>query len=200
MNTFSFTDDQLRTISLRPVVMYGELEFRAWGRIVNSYLSQTTGTYLRLKCGNAQMEYAYVGNVAWGFVCAENVLLKNDERAKTASGQCFFIGDDSPKKALFDFMAPFLKDLGLKPLPMEVPLFLIIYPLWLLYIILGLVSYVYKVNLPYGIAAFSVIRKTFLFQYNKATDYLSYKPLYSYAESKRRTVKFFSGAQGKKMT
>lgn len=179
--------------------MYGELEFRSWVHVVNSYFAQITGTYFRLRTGNARMEHAYVGNVAWGFVCAEKVLRRNDSKARTASGQSFFISDDSPKKAIFDFMAPFLKDVGLRPFPVEIPLSLIIYPLWILYVILSLVSFVYKVNLPYGIAAFSVITKIFLFQYGKATEYLDYQPLYTFQEAKARTVTFLKTLKTKKV-
>lgn len=199
INIFMFAGDTLRTVSLRPVVMYGELEFRAWGRIVNNFVTQRTGKYFRLKCGDAEMEHAYVGNVAWGFLCAEKVLHKNDEKAKTASGKGYFISDDSPNKAFFDFMAPFLAEVGLQPFSLEIPLFLILYPLYFLSIILSLVSFIHKFNLPFGMASFAVTTKVFQFQYGNATKYLEYRPLYSFAEARARTVKFFKNLHVKKM-
>ena len=88
--------------------MYGELS--------QHYLSETAkealmfGTYFRLNCGNAIIDLGYVGNIAWALICADRALQKNDSKTNEVAGQAFFIGDESPKKNIFDFFEPMFKE------------------------------------------------------------------------------------------
>lgn len=60
-------------MSLRPLVMYGELDLlfiTAGQKMARS----TFGTLMTLQCNGVKQQQAYVGNVAFGFVCAERTL------------------------------------------------------------------------------------------------------------------------------
>ncbi|WAR02203.1 hypothetical protein MAR_008761 [Mya arenaria] len=69
--------DLFRTISIRPVVMYGELD-NAFVTIAQEMSKDTFGTLFMTNTSHVKQQTAYVGNVAWGFVCAEIKL--NEER------------------------------------------------------------------------------------------------------------------------
>ncbi|WAR02207.1 3BHS2-like protein [Mya arenaria] len=69
--------DLFRTISIRPVVMYGELD-NAFVTIAQEMSKDTFGTLFMTNTSHVKQQTAYVGNVAWGFVCAEMKL--NEER------------------------------------------------------------------------------------------------------------------------
>ncbi|KAL4224129.1 hypothetical protein ACF0H5_017582 [Mactra antiquata] len=183
--------DKLQTVSLRPSVLYGEGEFRSLGRITNTYLARKLGAYVRFDCQNGMADHVYVGNVAWGFICAEKTLLEK-KYGPGVCGSSYFIVDDSPVKSVTDFMDLMLLDIGLKPIRPVLPIWLAVIPLYIMYIILLIVSYVYKANITVGIDSFTSIKRVYIFKYEKAKQCLGYQPIYCYDEAKERTVKFLS--------
>ncbi|XP_045173791.2 3 beta-hydroxysteroid dehydrogenase/Delta 5--_4-isomerase type 4-like isoform X2 [Mercenaria mercenaria] len=181
---------ELKTLALRPAVMYGELEWRSLGRHATGFLAQKMGRYVRLDCKNGLVEHVYVGNVAWGFVSAENNF--HEGRIQQGSTGCgYFIVDDSPRTNLSAFMDNILLEIGLKPFALTLPIWIFVFPLYILYLLLSLISIVHRVNFFVGIIPFMSLHRICLFRYEKASKYLGYKPLYSYDEAKQRTVKFF---------
>lgn len=182
--------DKLRTVALRPAVMYGELDWRSYGRVVTCYTAKKLKFYVQVGCGSGLADHVYVGNVAWGFVCAETALFEDKVNDKV-TGSSYFIVDDSPRKSIFDFMEPIMREVGLKPLKPAIPLWVCLWPLYILYIIFSLVCTVHRVNFAIGTAPFLTLARRFVFKYDKASRLLGYHPLYSYDEAKSRTVKFF---------
>ncbi|KAH3891853.1 3 beta-hydroxysteroid dehydrogenase/Delta 5--_4-isomerase type 4-like isoform X1 [Dreissena polymorpha] len=189
--------DSLRTLSLRPVIMYGEEEWRTMARTLSHPFVKKTNRWLTFNCHKGSAEHAYVGNVAWSFICAENVMRRDDSAAENVCGQSFFVSDETPNTNVVDFMQPFLKEVGVEAFSWKVPIWMIIWPLYVLLAILMFVSLFRKVNLAIGLAPFVMGPKVFRFEYNKATRLLGYQPLYSVEESKERTVRFLKKLRAK---
>jgi nucleoside-diphosphate-sugar epimerase len=100
---------RLCTCVLRPVGMYGPRDKYHLGNIVGM---ARRGVSLRLGNGKARFSHAYSENVAHAHVLAADLL----RPGSSVCGQCYFICDHYPAENLFDFMAPFLRALGL-PVP-----------------------------------------------------------------------------------
>lgn len=156
----------MHTVSLRPAAIYGDLGLGPWDLSVDSFLARKTGKYIHISCGKGKLDYTYVGNVAWGFICAEKTLHTNDEKSKRAAGQCFFVTDESPKKGLFEFAGLFLADFGLKPLPVGIPLVFILYIMYFVRFILSILTLFCKVNIPLGISTVLCLSMVHLFKYD----------------------------------
>jgi len=99
----------LATCALRPVGMYGPRDRYHLGNVV---AMARRGISLRLGDGSARFSHAYSENVAHAHVLAARRLSPGSIDA----GQCYFVGDHKPDENLFDFMAPYLRALGL-PVP-----------------------------------------------------------------------------------
>ncbi|HVO40411.1 MAG TPA: NAD-dependent epimerase/dehydratase family protein [Spirochaetia bacterium] len=99
----------LATCVLRPVGMYGPRDRYHLGNIIGM---ARRGVSLRLGDGSARFSHAYSENVAHAHVLAAERLFPGSPVA----GQCYFICDHYPAENLFDFMEPFLRELGL-PVP-----------------------------------------------------------------------------------
>ncbi|XP_060607164.1 3 beta-hydroxysteroid dehydrogenase/Delta 5--_4-isomerase type 1-like isoform X1 [Ruditapes philippinarum] len=182
---------RLKTLSLRPVVMYGELEWRSLGLTVTGFLAKTFGSYVQINCGKGLSEHVYVGNVAWGFVCAE-INLYQDKVDKESIGRAYFLADGSPRTSVCSFMEDVMNEIGLKPIAMPLPVWFFVNSLYILYLILSVISIVYRVNFFVGIPPFQCLERIFLFRYKSATEKLGYIPIYSYVEAKTRTVNYFN--------
>ncbi|WAR02620.1 3BHS-like protein [Mya arenaria] len=189
-----------RTVSLRPVIMYGEEEWRSIHRAVGNYVIKKTGTFFPTTCGGGRAEHAYVGNVAWGFVCAEHTLWREDAAAAAASGQSYFLCDDSPRKSVMGFISVLFEESGYKISPVAIPRWFILFALYATWLVLILVSLVYKnVNTAFGTAPFIMMPYTLCFRYDKATKLLGYSPIFSFEEAKRRTVNFIKTYKSSKV-
>jgi nucleoside-diphosphate-sugar epimerase len=100
---------ELATCSLRPVGMYGPRDKYHLGNIIGM---ARKGVSLRLGDGSARFSHAYSENVAHAHVLAARSLAPGS----VSAGQSYFVCDHFPAENLFDFMAPFLRELGL-PVP-----------------------------------------------------------------------------------
>ena len=100
---------ELATCSMRPVGMYGPRDKYHLGNIIGM---ARKGVSLRLGDGSARFSHVYAENAAHAHVRAACSLWPGS----VAAGQSYFICDHFPAENLFDFMAPFLKELGL-PVP-----------------------------------------------------------------------------------
>ncbi|KAL4228317.1 hypothetical protein ACF0H5_013748 [Mactra antiquata] len=180
----------LSTVSLRPSILYGELEWRVYGVLCSNILATKFRKYVPLDSRQGLAEHVYVGNVAWGFVCADNKL-RDINTTSDASGRCYFLADDSPRKSIYEFMQPIMKEIGMKPYSWSIPVPLILCILYVIYFILTVIRPFYRVNFPYGMAAFKALNRTATYSYNRARDELDYTPLFTYDEAKKKTAKFF---------
>lgn len=100
---------RLATCALRPVGMYGPRDKYHLGNIIGM---ARKGVSLRLGNGSARFSHAYSENVAHAHLLAAASLWPGS----VSAGQSYFICDHFPADNLFDFMEPFLRELGL-PVP-----------------------------------------------------------------------------------
>jgi nucleoside-diphosphate-sugar epimerase len=100
---------ELATCALRPVGMYGP---RDRYHLENVVEMARRGNRIRLGDGTARFSHAYSENVAHAHVLAAEHLFPGSPVA----GQTYFIGDHYPAHNFFDFVEPYLRELGL-PVP-----------------------------------------------------------------------------------
>jgi nucleoside-diphosphate-sugar epimerase len=99
----------LATCVMRPVGMYGPRDKYHLGNIIGM---AREGVSLRLGNGSARFSHVYAENAAHAHVCAARSL----GVGSVAAGQTYFVCDHYPAENLFDFMEPYLRELGL-PVP-----------------------------------------------------------------------------------
>ncbi|XP_042522801.1 3 beta-hydroxysteroid dehydrogenase type 7 isoform X2 [Dipodomys spectabilis] len=137
----------------------------------------------------------YVGNVAWMHVLVAREL---PPRAPLMGGQVYFCYDKSPYKSYEDFNMEFLGPCGLRLVGTR-PLL----PYWLLFILAtlnALLQYLLRPLLlyapllnPYTLA---VANTTFTVSTNKAQRHFGYEPLFSWEDSRRRTIRWVQAIKG----
>lgn len=159
------------------------------GRVASMYMAQKLGAYVRFDCQNGIADHVYVGNVAWGFICAEKTILEK-KSGSSVCGSSYFIVDDSPHGSVTDYMDFMLTEIGLKPIRPAIPIWMALLPLYIIYVLLFMISLVYRVNVNVGIDSLTSLKRIYTFKYDKAKKCLGYMPLYSYEEAKAKTVKF----------
>jgi nucleoside-diphosphate-sugar epimerase len=104
----------LATCAMRPVGMYGPRDKYHLGNIIGM---ARKGVSLRLGDGSAKFSHVYSENAAHAHVRAA----RNLWPGSAAAGQSYFVCDHYPAVNLFDFMAPFLRDLGLQVPTRSIP-------------------------------------------------------------------------------
>ena len=157
-------------------------------------IARILGRYIRIDSSAGVALYVYVGNVAWAFICADKTLMKEDEKATKSSGEAYFIADDTPKRHMFDFVDWVMKDAGAKPFPFTLPIWFFILMIHVIRYTLLPLRLVFDVNLSKGTSGFLFLKTTHIFSHSKATDMLDYRPLFTAAEAKARTVEYLKQA------
>ncbi|XP_037066138.1 3 beta-hydroxysteroid dehydrogenase type 7 isoform X3 [Peromyscus leucopus] len=185
----------LVTCALRPTGIYGEGH-----QVMRDFYNQGLrfgGRLFRAIPASVEHGRVYVaahlppsllaGNVAWMHVLVAREL---EQRAALMGGQVYFCYDKSPYKSYEDFNMEFLGPCGLRLIGTH-PLL----PYWLLvllatlnallqWLLRPLVLYTPLLN-PYTLA---MANTTFTVSTNKAQRHFGYKPLFSWEESKARTI------------
>lgn len=83
--------DRLRTLSLRPTVLYGEGDERFFPTLLK--VGHKFGGIIPKICGvGGKQQLTYVGNAAWAHICAKNAL---NDNAKKIGGLPIFITDET---------------------------------------------------------------------------------------------------------
>lgn len=183
---FSVFSGKLRTLALRPNVMYGELDPYY---VTNGLRSAKTneGILTRVGDGSALFQQAYVGNVAWAHVLAASALKKDAE----TGGKVYFITDDTPLLNTFDFMKIFLLLKGFDLSSYAIPYPLMYVVLYCLESVLYAISPVKKINLPTALCSVIYINKTYYFNRKRAENMLGYKPIYDFDQSIELSAKYY---------
>ncbi|OBS63463.1 hypothetical protein A6R68_08017 [Neotoma lepida] len=183
----------LVTCALRPMGIYGEGH-----QIMRDFYNQGLrfgGRLFRAVPASVEHGRVYVGNVAWMHVLVAREL---EQRAALMGGQVYFCYDKSPYKSYEDFNMEFLGPCGLRLIGTH-PLL----PYWLLmllatlnallqWLLHPLVLYTPLLN-PYTLA---MANTTFTVSTNKAQRHFGYKPLFSWEESKARTIHWVQALEG----
>ncbi|XP_077763503.1 3 beta-hydroxysteroid dehydrogenase type 7 isoform X2 [Canis aureus] len=137
----------------------------------------------------------YVGNVAWMHVLVAREL---QQRAALMGGQVYFCYDQSPYKSYEDFNMEFLGPCGLRLVETR-PLV----PYWLLMLLAALnallqwllrplLLYAPLLN-PYTLA---VANTAFTVNTDKARRHFGYEPLFSWEDSRTRTIRWVQAMEG----
>ena len=167
----------LATCALRPVGMYGPRDKYHIANIIKEVLS---GTNFKLGNGTAKFSHVYSENAAHAHVLAAGKLYPGSP----VSGNFYFITDDYPAENLFDFMAPFLEGLGLRPPVKSIPY-------RLAYILAFINEKIYPKS---NFNRFAVIQTCVdhTFKSARAEQDLGYKPLVPRQEAFEKTLKWFA--------
>lgn len=114
--TVSPNGTKLRTIALRPPIIYGEGDTSFVPLIYT--LAKAAGNKLpSIGHPGAFTQAAYAGNVAVAYIGAINHLLTDEGRSElhTCNGLPVYITDDTPPNNLVDLASPFLEHANLEP-------------------------------------------------------------------------------------
>uniref|UniRef100_A0A8D2I2D0 3 beta-hydroxysteroid dehydrogenase type 7 n=3 Tax=Urocitellus parryii TaxID=9999 RepID=A0A8D2I2D0_UROPR len=183
----------LVTCALRPTGIYGEGH-----QIMRDFYRQGLrlgGRLFRAIPASVEHGRVYVGNVAWMHVLVAREL---EQRAALIGGQVYFCYDKSPYKSYEDFNMEFLGPCGLRLVGTR-PLL----PYWLLVLLAALnallqwllrplLLYAPLLN-PYTLA---VANTTFTVSTNKAQRHFGYEPLFSWEDSRTRTILWVQAMEG----
>jgi sterol-4alpha-carboxylate 3-dehydrogenase (decarboxylating) len=171
----------LATCSMRPVGMYGPRDKYHLGNIIGM---ARKGVSLRLGDGSAKFSHVYSENAARAHVQAA----RNLWPGSVAAGQSYFVCDHFPAENLFDFMEPFLRDLGL-PVPRRSIPYRLAYAL----------AAVAEIFAPYSnFNRFAVIQTCVdhTFADGKARRELEYRPIVSREEAFARSMVWLRNGGG----
>ncbi|XP_040319054.1 3 beta-hydroxysteroid dehydrogenase type 7 isoform X5 [Herpailurus yagouaroundi] len=183
----------LVTCALRPTGIYGEGH-----QIMRDFYHQGLrlgGRLFRAIPASVEHSRVYVGNVAWMHVLVAQEL---EQRAALMGGQVYFCYDESPYKSYEDFNMEFLGPCGLRLVDTR-----LLVPYWLLmllatlnallqWLLRPLLLYAPLLN-PYTLA---VANTTFTVSTNKAQRHFGYKPLFSWEDSRTRTIRWVQAVEG----
>ena len=178
----------MHTISIRPTTMYGEEDRLTVYEPLET--ANKFGRWTRFDCKDAVHQMTYAGNVAWMFVCAESAMFK--DKNKLIGGQAYFATDDTPVTDIFEFLAPFAKSCGFSTNTFKIPAWIVLYLMYMVYILMWFVSFIVKVNLRVGLCSFRYMTRTFTFKSSAAKRELNFSPLFSYDESLKRSLTYYT--------
>ncbi|KAF6271470.1 hydroxy-delta-5-steroid dehydrogenase, 3 beta- and steroid delta-isomerase 7 [Rhinolophus ferrumequinum] len=137
----------------------------------------------------------YVGNVAWMHVLVAREL---QQRGALMGGQAYFCYDSSPYKSYEDFNMEILGPCGLRLvgtrplLPYWLLMFLAVLNALLQWLLRPLLLYAPLLN-PYTLA---MANTTFTVSTNKAQRHFGYEPLFSWEDSRTRTIGWVRAMDG----
>ncbi|XP_030880173.1 3 beta-hydroxysteroid dehydrogenase type 7 isoform X3 [Leptonychotes weddellii] len=183
----------LVTCALRPTGIYGEGH-----QIMRDFYHQGLrlgGRLFRAIPASVEHGRVYVGNVAWMHVLVAREL---ERRAALVGGQVYFCYDESPYKSYEDFNMEFLGPCGLRLVETR-----LLAPYWLLmllavlnallqWLLRPLLLYAPLLN-PYTLA---VANTTFTVSTDKAQRHFGYEPLFSWEDSRTRTIRWVRAMEG----
>lgn len=180
---------ELRTLCLRPPVIYGERDGHVIPDVLNMFNKQLS--IFQLSDNSNYFDAIYVGNAARAHVLAAKALLKPHPPGLKVDGEAFFITDDAPIP-FWDFQQRIWAAAGEKSPPAK----RFILPSWLTRVFGGMTIFAYWVfslgppwpqkTLRPQVYRYSRIDRTF--NIDKAKTRLGYMPLVDTNEGIRRGV------------
>ena len=166
----------LLTVAIRPVGMYGPGDKYHLGNMIGMIRK---GFRMRIGDGSARYSVVYSGNAAHAHILAAERLVPGSK----VCGSCYFITDDRPAENIFDFMEPFLQELGLSVPRFRIPFTLARYGA-------ALLSALDRQS-PINPFSLRIIGRTHTFSSDRARRELEYAPVVEKDEAIRRTVEWF---------
>ena len=175
---FKADSPRLRTLSLRPHLVYGTGDNHLLPEIISK---AANGTLRRIgKCSNL-VDVSYIDNVVAAHINAAQAIIENPE----VSGKAFFITNGEPV-LLWDFIDLILQTSGLDPVKKRVPA-------WIATVIAHINQAFHRVLIkdqesvltPFIV---SELIRSHWFNISKSRKYLNYDPVISNSEGLRRMV------------
>ncbi|XP_061189664.1 3 beta-hydroxysteroid dehydrogenase/Delta 5--_4-isomerase type 2-like [Saccostrea echinata] len=176
---------KLRTVSLIPPTMYGEGDKLI--AMILQYAEENKGTFIRMGRGHNLEAYAYVGNVAWGFVCC----LKSMYGDPHFGNERMFIMDDTPPQSLQVLSQPFLESRGFKLTSYYIPLFLVFAICLIVETFCLLISPFKRISFSLSLSGIIFSTRKFYVKYDKAKTLIKYSPLYSFEKAVKQSLPYY---------
>lgn len=173
----------LNSCALRPAGIYGPGDRTRLPRLLEA--SRSRGL-VRIGDGRARFSHVYVDNVAHAHVLAARALSEGSR----VSGRAYFVVD-APPQNFFDFVAPFLEQVGVERSSMRVPAWSARSLAWANeWLLRGFGRWLGREPglTRYAVAATCV---DFWFRHDRATADFGYHPIVPLEEAQRRTAEWF---------
>jgi nucleoside-diphosphate-sugar epimerase len=179
---------RLRTLTLRPTILYGELD-RWFVPRAMKVATSLRGTLPRISNVYIRLQPCYVGNAAWAVCCAK----KRIERDASVGGETFFVTDDTPIRDPFDFWQPYLAQRQLKVSSWAVPLWIVLALLSLIQLVVTAIRPLIRIRLgpEWSGDWWNMICTTHFFNRTKITLRMEYDPLYSVDEAMQKSREYY---------
>ncbi|XP_027199978.1 3 beta-hydroxysteroid dehydrogenase type 7 [Dermatophagoides pteronyssinus] len=180
--------EQLKTVIIRPNLMYGEEDNHFITKIL-SITKANSGQLRRIDNVFTRMQPVYVGNVAWSCLKAKKRLQIDPK----ITGEEFIITDDTKIVDPFEFLEPFINARGYQLTKRS-------YPYWLFIMLFTLYCWLYRnfanilpIRIPDYLTPQTIqfICNTYFFNRTKAILRLDYDPLYDHDESINRSLQYY---------
>ncbi len=168
--------DKLKICCLRPAGIYGPRDRYHLPNIIHAAKQSLN---FRLGDGSARFSHIFSENAAHAHILAAKHLGENSP----LHGNCYFVSDPATNGNLFDFMEPFLVELGYKPPKLRIPCPVAYAMSWISE----------KINPQSIFTTFSVIQTCLDHTYSsaKAEADFGYEPIVGKEEAFRKTVEWF---------
>ncbi|XP_049290446.1 3 beta-hydroxysteroid dehydrogenase/Delta 5--_4-isomerase [Anopheles funestus] len=178
-DTLLANGEKLKTIAIRPPVMFGECDERFVPSITKVAL-KFNGSIPKLAGPGGKQQIIYAGNAAWCLVRAKDALVEN---AKNIAGYPVFVTDESGIEDTTRFCQRISRandTLKLRPSNYQIPLFLTFFLAFLLELLVKALHPFAKIRLPFPpCGMLSYMSSIMLFNRIRASIYLDYEPIYS---------------------
>lgn len=181
----------LHTLALRPSGIFGEYDLLTLPTIIK----KAKGGKMKYIVGDGtnRMDWTYAGNVATAHLRAAEMLMDKPSIVSRVAGRPFFITNDDPR-GFWEFMKDVCDGLGYDGPRIKLPF-------WLVFMIACFVSYIvvpivalFGKTLETDMTPFRalVASTNRVFSCEAAKKELGYKPMISYEDAIKRTLKYFS--------
>jgi hypothetical protein len=158
------------------------------------YAQDNNGSFIRLGSGRNLEAYAYVGNVAWGFVCCLKSMLDDPNFGQ----ERMFVMDDTPPQSLQYLSQPFLHSRGFKLTSFYLPIWLLLVVCLIVELFCFFISPLKRISFTPSFCGLLFSRFKFYVKYEKASTLINYTPLYSVEQSEERSMLYYKNLTLKK--
>ena len=131
---------------------------------------------------------AYVGNVAWGHICAMRTLR---DKPEVCGGKAYFITDDTPRTDFVGLASPIMQAKGYRFASFQITFKLAYFIIMFLQFVLSLLKPVKAINLPVTTRILDYLNYTYTFKRTKAANDLGYDPIFTHEESMKNSIEYY---------
>ena len=182
-----FVGSSFKTVAIRPVTIFGEED--AMLVTLSLKAARKLGRWQLFDCKGARHQFAYAGNVAWVFICADRAMTSDSENL--IGGNAFFASDDTPLTDIYEFVKPFATACNFAISSFKLPMWSVFIPVYILHGILWPMSPFFKPKFSFSLAGLKHTLLSHNFKYEKAKSLLNYTPLYTFEEALQRSIRYY---------